>query len=96
LNQTIQQYEAGKQLQANVTFLLHAAVVVVTAGVVVAAAGVDVVTRHLDLTAAQAHAAILVIADPNSCCKDDSDEQPQYIQGKQSKTVMTYLLYKMF
>jgi hypothetical protein len=75
---------------------LSSPVVVVTAGVVVAAAGVDVVTRHLDLAAAQAHAAILVVADPNSCCKDDSDEQPHYIQGKQSKTVMTYLLYKMF
>jgi hypothetical protein len=41
---------AGKQLQANVTFLLH------VAGVVVAAAGVDVVTGHLVLAAAPAHA----------------------------------------
>ena len=50
--------QAGKQLQANVTFLLHAAVVVIVAGVVVAAAGVDVVAGHLVLAAGPAHAVV--------------------------------------
>lgn len=55
--------QGGKQLQADVTFLLKAAVVVV-------AAGVDFVAGHLALTAAPAHAAVLVIADHNSCNKE--------------------------
>ena len=53
--------QAGKQ--ANVTFLLDAAVVL-------AAAGVDVVAGHLSLAATLAHAIVLVVADPNSCGKE--------------------------
>ena len=47
-------------MQANVTFLLHAAVVVVAAGVVVVAAGVDVVVAHLVREAAPAPTAVIV------------------------------------
>jgi len=54
--------QAGKQ--ANVTFLLDAAVVV-------AAAGVDIVIGHLSLVTTPAHAAVLVITDPNSCDKEE-------------------------
>ena len=57
-------------MQANVTFLLHAAVVVVAAGVVVVAAGVDVVVAHLVRKAAPAPTAVIVATDLNSCCKE--------------------------
>ena len=53
--------QAGKQ--ANVTFLLDAAVVV-------AAEGVNVVAGHLSLAATPAHAAVLAVVDPNSYGKE--------------------------